>query len=125
MHQVSFYLCALRHPVQPQSQVAIVNMIMLNLNIHRTVELNCRHFCPIKKAANMNIMDRIPLYDAERTTHASHNTRLLTIGDFVIADNMTTHCSLVPSKSERAVYSSDITFGRFGTLVIEFISILT
>ena len=76
MQEVLCHMCSLRHPVEPNSPVAPINMIIPDFSIYCCMELYSGHFSPAKQSTPVNIMNLIIVYLAKnRSEAANHATR--------------------------------------------------
>ena len=105
MHRVAADSCALGHPVKPDTHIAAVDQVVGDRCIHRRMQLYPGLFETTEELAHMDIVDDIPGDGAERPPVTTDNPRLATVGDVIVADEMTTH--ILPAPVAAVQYAFD------------------
>lgn len=128
MEQVARHLGALGHPVEPDAGdlSAAVDVITLNGDIDRAVELDACHFRAAKKLMHVDIVNRVATDGAERAPQAADDPGLLTMRDVVVADDMAADAGLVPAVLQGAADAVGVWIGGPGDIrVVELVAILS
>jgi hypothetical protein len=75
-------------PIEPHTEIAVVDIIVLYDSIYSGVELYSRHLVPPEFLLLIYIVDMIMLYPTKAAAHMPHYTRLTAIVDNVVAHSM-------------------------------------
>jgi hypothetical protein len=57
--QVAVHVRALGHPVQPKATVRMIDVVVADLDVNCSMELDPRHLSTGEQTPNVNVMDRI------------------------------------------------------------------
>ena len=115
--------CPLGLPVQPNSQRAVMDVVMVDLGIHRTVKFYAGDLMPVKLMLHGNIVDLIAVDLAKGTAHVPHNCILSAIVDHIVPNNMRSDLLLIPSCTDPTEHRFHLIliarcFSGFGKFVI-------
>src|ERR1019366_2406672 len=79
---------ALRHPVQPEAPIGVIDVVPADLNVNGAVKLDARHLRAAEQLTDMDVMYGVARDGAERSAQAADNPGLLAVRDGVVADNV-------------------------------------
>ena len=114
---------ALGHPIHPQCAHGAINMIAGNQGVNRRVKLDRRLLGSIKNRLHVDIVQNIVGDLAEDRPETADDARLSTMGNGVVAHDMTADALAIPSALQCALNGFDITAGGIGRGVVKLITI--
>ncbi len=91
----------LRLPVKPCAKGAVVDIVVVNLYVDCSVELDSRDFIAEILMLHRNIINMVSVNLAEHAAHMTHNSVLPAVVNHIVADNMGADGFLTPSDMPR------------------------
>ena len=98
----------LRHPIQPEGTACIMNTIMDNTGVYRSMKFNTSDLCTGKLTLHPDIVDMVVFDQAESGPHTSTDTGLFAMDISLLRTICEPIFSLIPAVPDRIESHFDI-----------------
>jgi len=117
VEQVGTDARALGHPIEPDADVAAIDVIVGDLGINGGMELDAGHLRAGEQSPRMDVVNRVSGDGAEGGAETADDAGLLALVDVVVADKVMPDRVSVPAILEGAIDRAEVSFHRLLVVV--------